>query len=209
MNWLMPKEKKLLEMLHQQSEIVLESANGLKIYVSEFQKLERSERKAKAYSFKEPQKKADELRIKILQKINKGFANKNDKEFIRGIAVLLHDIADLMEKTALRFVLLSIERIDDFVIKLADVILNVINELNNCILNLKKAKEIEECLLKLKNSVRDADEMLNEALSELFHFYKNSLDIIKYNEIYKFFGEIVCKCEDAGNVIRLLADKNS
>ena len=41
------------------------------------------------------------------------------------------------------------------------------------------------------------------------HFYKNSIDIIKYKEIYELLEEIIDKCEDVAHVIESIAVKHA
>lgn len=204
-HWLIPKEKKLFEMLTEQSENTLEAAKELKNFVGNYDKFERSERKSKANAIKMIAHKNDEIRHRIIEKLNKTFITSIDKDYIRQIAILLDDVTDLISAVSLRFVILSIERIDDYILKLVDIIHSVAGELNKIVLNLKKIKNIKEHYARIHGLEDEADEIYHEALSELFHFYRNSIDIIKYKEIYEFLEKIIDKCEDVANVIEDMA----
>lgn len=125
------------------------------------------------------------------------------------MAVLLDDIIDLINTVALRFVLLSIERIDDYIIKSVDIILSAINEVNKSILGLRMLKDIKEHYVKIHSLENEAEEIYHDALSELFHFYKNSIDIIKYKDIYELLKEIIDKCIDVANVAEDIVVKHS
>lgn len=207
--WLVPKEKKLFEMLAEQSENVLEGAKELKNFVDNYEKFERSERKSKANAIKTIEHKNDEITHRIIERLNKAFITSIDKEYIRQIAILLDDVIDLINAAALRFVLLSIERIDDYIVKLVGIIHSAAIELNKTVLDFKKTKNIKEHCAKIRSLENEADNVYHEALSELFHFYRNSIDIIKYKEIYELLEEITDKCKDAANVIESAAAKRA
>ena len=209
MRWLVPKEEKFFEMLAEQAENALEGAKELKNFVNNYDKFERTERKSKAQLIKTIEHKGDEITRKIIEKLNKTFIAPIDKEDIRQMAVLLDDVIDLINAVAIRFVLLGIERIDEHITKLADIILSAVSELNKSVLDLKKLKDIKEHYVKIHSLENEADDIYHEALSELFHFYKNSIDIIKYREIYELLEEITDKCEDVAHVIESIVVKRA
>ena len=209
MHWLVPKEEKFFDMLTEQSENALEGAKELKIFVNNYSKFERSDRKTKAHAIKTIEHKGDELTHHIIEKLNKSFITPIDKEDIHEMAVLLDDITDLINAVSLRFVLLGIERIDDYITKLVDIIANAVAEVNKNIADLRNLKHVKEHYIKIHSLENEADDVYHEALSELFHFYKNSIDIIKYKEIYELLEEIMDKCEEVTNVIEGTVVKHS
>lgn len=209
MHWLVPREEKFFEMLIEQSENALEGAKELKNFVNNYEKLEKSERKSKAQKIKSIEHKGDEITHKIMEKLNKTFITPIDKEDIHQMAVLLDDVIDLINAVSLRFVLLGIERIDEYITKLVDITLNVVTELNKSILDLRKLKDMNEHYVKIHTLENKADDIYHEALSELFHYYKNSIDIIKYKEIYELLEKITDKCEDVTHVIENIVMKHA
>lgn len=209
MQWLVPKEEIFFEMLSELSENALEGAKELKIFVDDYAKFERSERKSKVHLIKKIENKGDEITHKIIEKLNKTFITPIDKEDIHEMAVLLDDVVDLINVVALRFVLLGIERIDGHITKLAGIIFSSVSELKKCVLDLKKLKGMREHYVKIHGYANEADEVYNEALSDLFHFYKNSIDIIKYKEIYELLEKITDKCEDVSHVAESIAVKHA
>ena len=209
MHWLVPKEEKFFEMLTEQSENALEGAKELKIFVNNYSKFERSERKSKAQVIKNIEHKGDEITHKIIESLNKTFVTPIDKEDIHEMAVLLDDVIDLINAVALRFVLLGVERIDDYILKLVDIILSSVTEVNKSIFDLRKLKDMREHYIKIHSMENEADEIYHEALSELFHFYKNSIDIIKYKEIYELLEDITDKCEEVTHVIENIVVKHA
>lgn len=208
-HWLLPKEKKFIGMLAEQSENARQAALALRSFVEEYEKLGRSERKSRAGSIKELELKGDEAVRRIIRELEKNFRTPFGKEDIKNIAVLVDDITDLINAAASRLVVLSIGRIEDKIPKLIDIINELVDEVNEGILNLKKPKNAKEHCEKIYELEREADKAYEEALSELFHFYKNSIDIMKYREIYDLLENAADKCKDVANVIDGIAAKRS
>ena len=201
MRWLVPQEKELFDMLAEQSQNVVESAKELKKLLDDYSKIERGERKARVYAIKKIERKGDEVSKKIFERLNRNSRTFIDKEYIQQMAVILDDIIDLINTIASRFVVLSIERIDDSMTKLVAVINSIASEVNESILDLKKLKNMEEHCRKIRELEETADKIYQAALSELFHFYKNSIDIIKNKEIYDFLEDTADRCKDFANLI--------
>lgn len=209
LHWLVPKEEKFFELLTEQSENALEGARELKNFVSNYEKLDRNARKHKSQLIRNIEHKGDEITHKIIEKLNNTFITPIGKEDIRDMAVLLDDVIDLINAVALRFVLLGIERIDNYITKLVEIILNAVNEVNKIILDLRKLKGMQDHYAKIHSLENEADDVYHEALSELFHFYKNSIDIIKYKEIYELLEKVTDKCESVANVMESIVAKHA
>lgn len=209
MHWLVPKEEKFFEMLAEQSENALEGAKQLKDFVSSYDKLEKGERKAKAQSIKSIENKGDNITHKIIEQLNKTFITPIDKEDIHQMAILLDDMTDLINAVSLRFLLLGIERTDIHINKFAGIILDCATELNKSVLDLRRLKEMNGHYVKIHSLENDADDVFCEALSELFHYYKNSIDIIKYKEIYELLEKTTDKCEEITHVIENIVVKHA
>ena len=209
LHWLVPREKEFFELLAEQSSNALEGAKELKIFIDDYGKLERGERKARAYAIKNIENKGDEAAKKIFGRLDKNFKAAIDREDIQRMAVLLDDITDLISDAASKFVILSIERIDVHTVKFADVVLEAVDEVDKSVLNLKKLKGMESHCAKIRSLEKAADKIYDEALSELFHFYKNSIDIMKYRDIYELLESIADKCKDVANVLDSIAAKHA
>jgi len=207
--WFVPKEEKLFEMLAEQSQNALECTKELKNFVNNYEKFERSERKSQANAIKNIKLKGNELTRKTIEKLIKTSISTVDKHDLHQMAVLLDDITDLITMVALRLVHLSVERIDNRISELLDLILDVVIEVDKSILNLKNLKVMKEHCANISTLNNKAEDVYNEALSELFHFYKNSIDIIKYKEIYEILERITEKCRDAVDIIESIIIKHS
>ena len=207
MQWIVPKEKKFFDMLIEQSENAIEAAKELKIFVNNYHKFERKERKEKVSAIKNIELKGDEISKKIFQSLNENFRTSVDKDCMRKMAVLLDDITNLINATALKLVIFGVERIDNFIIKLVEIINRIVSEVSKSISISRKLKKFGINYAEIQSLEREADDIYHEALYELFQFHKHSIDIIRYKEIYELLEAIVDKCLHAANIIEDIAAK--
>lgn len=209
LHWLVPREKEFFELLAAQSSNALEGAKELKIFIDDYDKLERGERKARAYAIKNIENAGDDAVKKIFDRLDKKFRTAIGREGIQHMAVLLDDITDLISDASSKFVILSIERTDTHIVKLAGMAFDAVAEVDKSVLDLKKLKGMGSHCAKIRSLEKAADKVYDEALSELFHFYKNSIDIMKYREIYELLESIADKCKDVANVLDSIAAKHA
>ncbi len=201
--WLLPKEKKAFEMIAKQSENAVECAKELKSFVDKFLELERHERKSNYQTIKNIENKADELTKELIGRLNK--ISSHEKEDIKRIILLLDDMIDSMDSAAHRFVIFSIERKDPYITKMTNAVHEIVNELHKSLAELKNLKSIKEHSAKIHNLEKQVDGIYHEALTELFHFYKSPVDIMKIKEIYEFLEKTADKCKSVMNAIENLA----
>ncbi len=197
--WLVPKEHKFYEMLSEQSNNAMEAAKELKNFISQYADFGRNERKSRAKIIKDIESKGDVLSHE-LTKLLKGLRNI-DKADIKQAVILLDDIIDHINAAASRAVIFSIERIDEHTSKLIEKINEIVAELNDALHALKKSKSIEAHVEKINSLEKEIDEIYQNALSDLFHYYKNPIDIMKYREIYEHLESIADKCKKVANSI--------
>ena len=208
-HWLLPKEEQFFDMLAEQSRNALDGANELKIFVSNYHKFDNLDRKSKCKAIKKIEDKGDEITRKIIDKLNTTFITPIDKEDIHQMAILLDDVIDLIDAVVLRFALLGIERIDTYILKLVNIIVGAVSEINKSIADLRKLRNMKEHYIKMHRLENEADDIYHEALAELFHFYKNPIDIIKYKEIYEILERVVDKCDNLTRVIESVVVKHA
>ncbi|MAG91508.1 phosphate transport regulator [Candidatus Woesearchaeota archaeon] len=206
-HWLVPKEKRFFEMLAEQSQNVLNGAKELKHFVYNYSEFERNERKYKYQVIKDLEHKGDEIAHSIIDKLDKNFRTSINKGYIKQLTVLLDDILNLIDAVASRFVIFGIERVNDYILKLTDLIADVVDELNKTILGLRDLKDIKSKFQRVYELEKEADKIYGDALSDLFHYYKNPVDIIKYKEIYELLEGIADKCKDVMKLVKSVAIK--
>ena len=207
MRLLIPKQNKFFELLEEQAKNMVVGATELKEFIDSYSELGINERKSRAQSIKSIERKGDEIAREIIERLEKNAAAPFEKTDIRQITMLLDDILDLINATGSRFFILNIARMDNSIIRLADAAISTVNEAGSAIPDLKKLKTIKGHCEKIYELENKSDEIYNESLSELFHFYKNSIDIMKHRDIYELLEQIADKCKDLADALVSLANR--
>ncbi len=207
--WLVPKEKMFFELLAEQSQNSAEGVKELKNFIDEYPNFQRDERKSRATVIKSIELKGDEIARKIREGLDRNFKTPIDKEDILRMMVLLEDVTNMSNAVASDFLIFGVERIDRYTSRLAEISLDAANEVNKSISELRKLKTAKERYEKVCSLEKEADEVYFEAMSELFHFYKNSIDLIKYKEIYGLLEGITDKCKAVSGAVESVVAKHS
>ncbi len=209
LKWIVPKDDLFFDLLNKQSENALDGAKELRNFVKNYHELGMLDKKQNAKRLKNYETMGDEITHRIMESLDKTFITPIDKEDIHRVAVLLDDVVDLLNIVGQRFIILGIKKIDEYIIKLVDIINSSITELNECIHDLKAQSNLKHYYIKIHTLENDADDVLHEAISELFHDHNDPIDIIKYKEIYELLEKITDKCEDITHVTESVVVKHA
>ena len=208
-NWLAPKDRDFFKLLNEQAENALSAAKELKEFIDNYDKIGRDERESVANSIKAIESKGDDIEDSVMRKIDRNFKTPYDKESVKQISALLDDITDLANRCASRFFILGIERINDHVSEFAEISVKLAAGVKEIISDFDNLKKVEEHCSRIYGLENEADQLFNEALSDLFHFYKNPVDIMKYREIYEIMESLADKCKDVANAVESIALRHS
>lgn len=198
-SWMLPKERKILGMLSSQSESVFDIVKKMEGFIADYPQLERKERKEIAYSIRDMHGRIEGLGSHLMPRLKREEGHK--------VAMLLNEIAELAGECAMRFVVLGIERIDVHTTKLAALFAGSTEELMK-LMSMKKPNSIKSHYERLRSLRLEGQEAYDEALSELFHFYKNSIDIMKYREIYEILKKGIKMCASAAEALEFMAGRS-
>lgn len=209
LHWLVPKEMEFFDMLKGQSENVVSGAKEFRRLIINYPKLSYKKRLDFSNSIKDIETRGDELKHNILTNLEKTFITPIDKEDIHNIVLLLDDVLDLIDSVARRFVIFDIQRIDRYIKHLSENVVKATTEIDGGISDLRKLRNMKEFYIRMHGIENESDDIFHEALHSLFKNKKNSVDIIKYKEIYEFLEETADKCEDIANVIQSIVVKHA
>src|SRR3989338_7659466 len=166
--WFMPKELKFFDMLNEQSENAVNAAKELKSLIQHFPKLSYESKKIASKNIKRIEENGDDITHNILAALDKTFITPIDKEDIHHMASLLDDVIDLIEAVSARIVLFNIEKVDIYIKQLVEVVVNIANEIDRGIYNLKNLRRMEEWYVKVHSLENQSDDIYHEALFRLF-----------------------------------------
>ena len=207
-NWLLPKEKKFFLMLKDQASNVVDGASEFKNLIDNYNSLSDIKRKELVKKIKEIESKGDNIVHNIIGSLDKAFITPIDKEDIHRLSMLLDDAIDFIYATSIRLTIFKINRIDDHIRKLADIILETVKKIELGVIGVSKLKSMNRFYIDIHTLENKADDIYHEALGDLFN-KKDPIEIIKYREIYEYLENITDRCEDIANVIESIVVKHA
>jgi predicted phosphate transport protein (TIGR00153 family) len=204
--WIIPQDKHFFNMLENEASNVLVGSIAFLEMLKNYENIKQKQQK-----IKDIEHQGDDFVHEIFEELNKTFITPIDHEDISGLASAFDDVLDYIDGTATRFVLYEIEKPEENMIKLAEVILKQATELNIAICglrNIKDPKDIEKKCIEVNRLENIADDIYKTSVAQLFK-RKDAIEIMKLKEIYERLEFATDKCEDAANVISDIVVKNS
>ncbi len=204
--WIIPQDKHFFNMLENESNNVLDGSIAFLEMLNKYENIKEKQQK-----IKDIEHQGDDFVHEIFEELNKTFITPIDHEDISSLASAFDDILDYIDGTATRFVLYEIEKPEENMIKLAEVIVKQATELNSAICglrNIKNPKEIENKCIEVNRLENIADDIYKTTVAQLFK-RKDAIEIMKLREIYERLEFATDKAEDAANVISDIVVKNS
>jgi uncharacterized protein len=208
MHWLLPKEEKFFHMLNEQSSNVIYGAEEFKKLVYNYDKISFSKKKEMIKGIEDIEGKGDDLTHNIIKTLDQTFITPIDKEDIYRLTILLDDVIDLLNKTSRRFLIYKISRIDSHIKELTNSIVEIVKKIDQGIMKVSKLKDMNEFYVSVHTIENKGDDLYRDALAKLFD-KQDTIEIIKYKEIYDFLEDTLNKCEEISNVIESIVVKHA
>ena len=207
-SWLLPKEKKFFLMLKTQASNVVDGANEFKSLIDNYNTLSKAKRKEFVKRIKNIEDRGDNIVHNIIGSLDKTFVTPIDKEDIHKLAMLLDDVIDLIYATSTRLIIFKIDKINDNIRKLTDIIVDITGKIELGVIGVSKLKTMNRFYIDIHTLENKADDIYHETLDDLFN-KKDAIEIIRYKNIYEFLEDTIDKCEDVANVIESIVVKNA
>lgn len=161
-------------------------------------------------SLEDLEHKNDEVTHRLFIELGSNFITPFDREDIHALATSLDDIADYIWGSAKRVTNYYIDDVDETVLALAGIIQRCVVALNKGVTELRDMKNIrtitDTCVL-INSLENEADDVFDEAMSRLFAYTTNAIELIKKKDLYQELEIVTDKCEDAANVIESIIIK--
>jgi uncharacterized protein len=204
--WILPQDKHFFNMLENESQNVLDGSTAFLDLLKNYENIKQKQQK-----IKDIEHQGDDFVHEIFEELNKTFITPIDHEDISKLASAFDDVLDYIDGTATRLVLYDIQKPEENMIKLAEVLLKQATELKEALSglrNIKNPKEIEKRCIEVNRLENVADDLYKTSVADLFK-RKDAIEIMKLKEVYERLEFATDKCEDAANVISDIVVKNS
>jgi len=113
--------------------------------------------------------------------------------------------------SAHRFILFNIETIRSEANEMGRLIVKCTDELRNVIFelkNMKRSTTLHDKIVEVNNIENQGDTLYRNFIMKLFH-EKDSVEILKWKEIFEFMESTLDACEDVANVIEGVVMKHA
>ena len=151
----------------------------------------------------------DEITHQIFRKLNRTFITPFDREDIHELCSTMDDVIDLIDAAASRFVLYRVDSIRVGTIELAKVLSAATIELKAAIHAMESPDKALQRVIEINRLENESDRICRTLIAQLFEEEKDSVQIIKWKEIFEVIETAVDKCEDVSNVIESVILKNA
>ena len=147
----------------------------------------------------------DEVTHETMDRLNKSFITPIDREDIHAFIVKLDDVVDLIQATANRLAFFKIDKPTPYAVNLAKQVLRGCEKLKDAVQGMHSSEHYEMVLrdcIAINEVENAADDLLRDALAELFATEKDPIKVIKWKDIYETLERVTDSCEDVANVMQ-------
>lgn len=148
----------------------------------------------------------------IYDRLNRTFVTPFDREDIRELASELDTVVDLVEAVGQRMFLFKIEKANDDLILMADILWQASENVRKAVAELQnpeKSRRVLDYCIEVNRLENAGDQALNRAIGKLFEGRPDPLDVIKWKEVYETLELAIDKCEDVAHTLETILVKQA
>ena len=193
MAWFQKKKCDFCEMLHAQSEKVLQGLDALHTWAEGADGGKRGK-------VKEIEREADELRRILIEELNQTFVTPFDREDIFALSRAIDDVMDYADRTVDEMEIYEVTP-NNHIIEMIDILRKAARELSDAIRLIQKYPSIAlEHATKAKACENEMESAYHRALAELFKG-TDTVYMLKMREIYRHLSNAADRGDEAANRI--------
>ena len=201
----LPKEEKFFEQFNNQTRIIALAAEALADGVTKG----NSHLKLMAPRIEELEHEGDEILHDVFTRLNQTFITPLDPEDIHSLCSHLDDVLDGIEDAAHRLLSYRIDPIPEPMIKICKLLHLCSTELNKAVSALDDMPRIIQHCIEINRIEGQVDDIVRQAIVDLFDNETNPIQVIKLKEIYDYLESTADACEDVADALQNIVVKNS
>ncbi len=201
----LPKEEKFFEQFNNQTRIIALAAEALADGVTKG----NSHLKLMAPRIEELEHEGDEILHDVFTRLNQTFITPLDPEDIHSLCSHLDDVLDGIEDAAHRLLSYRIDPIPEPIIKICRLLHLCSTELNKAVGALDDMPRIIQHCIEINRIEGQVDDIVRQAIVDLFDNETNAIQVIKLKEIYDYLESTADACEDVADALQNIVVKNS
>jgi predicted phosphate transport protein (TIGR00153 family) len=168
-----------------------------------------ADREAVAKRMREAEHICDENTHAIVRRVNSSFVTPFDREDIYALISGLDDVLDFIEEAADTFVLYRVEAPTATAVEQAAIIVKQVELLHDALAHLEGFKGLDRYWIEVHRLENEGDRIVRAAIAGLFVDEKDSINLVKWKDIYGLLEATIDKAEDVANIIERITIKHA
>ncbi len=204
---LIPRSGRFYDLFEETARKLVTASEALADLLTHFENVE-----TKTAHIKDLEHEADNITHEIYLQVHKTFVTPLDREDITALAQRMDDVMDYMEGASTAIHTYGITEPTVAARGLADLIRLQTVQLEKAVSTLRrrgKLKSILELLREINRLENEADTLFLNSMAELFKGEMNSVDIIKWRDIYEQLEAATDSCEQVAYVLEGIVLKHA
>jgi uncharacterized protein len=157
---------------------------------------------------KDREHEGDRLTHEVVDLLNRTFVTPFDRDDMYRLAGAVDDVCDHVDEAADNLGVYDVQRVPEKARSQAEVILRAATKLDEAIGRLEGFRDSREQLDELRALEEEGDELVRDAVAELFRSTDDAKMIIRWKDIHERLEEAVDALENAADVLEAILVKN-
>lgn len=200
---LAPREERFFDMFNESVDVVLKGVSLFNDLVQDYTDVEE-----KAKRIKEVELEGDHNTHRLVEALNRSFVTPIDRDDIHALNSGLDDILDYAEALASRMILFKIKEVTPEMRQFGELLLKATDEISKAVHSMRNLDHLMSFCKEIKRLENLGDDVSRKAISDLFEYEKDPIELIKLKELYGRMEGAMDKCEDVANIIETIVVKN-
>ena len=203
-----PKVVKFFELFEKQNQMLMQATETLNALFKEFKDVSE-----KCKKINDIENQADELNREISNQLSLTFITPIDREDIFQINTSTEEVINSIRAVSTRLGLYNFIELRKASVELVNYLHLIINETSGMLKNLRAKKDVVESVNKIKSYWNHSEMLLLLALGEIYESepqnYTQTLDVIKWTQIYDRIENAIQKAVFLANILEGVSLKNA
>jgi predicted phosphate transport protein (TIGR00153 family) len=157
---------------------------------------------------KELENRGDDLTREIIDLLNTQYITPFDREDIYQLAKSIDDVVDYIENASDLLGLYKVESRMEQSQEQSRVLVGAAEHLANALAELRHLRRAEPHIAGVKLLEKEGDRIVRAAIAALFDGHANSVEIIRWKDIFEALEDAIDACETAADLVGNIVVKN-
>lgn len=156
--------------------------------------------------------RGDRIKHEMLEALVKAFITPIEREDIFKLSEKIDDLTDAIEDILIHIYTNNISSIRPDIVEYTSLLTQCCDATKNLLMDLEsfpKSKQLRKYVVEINHLEEVADKLYIGALRDLHTAYTNTLDVVVWREIYKYFERCFDACEHIADVVETIMITNT